>query len=113
MSVVERNMEVVLDTEHFQSKSHISQQLLSIATAPDSLIEQYQASHPKPAFHLFAKHSETNPMHLYSQPEFFFNHWRSEMEKKALSTNRRRITSTGDTGMVSDNIKLSIVLRLN
>lgn len=105
--VVEKSMEVVLDVDRFQSKSQISQQLLSIATAPDSLLEQYQATQPKPEFHLFAKHTETNPMHLYSQPEFFFNHWRSEMEKKALSTNRRRITSTGDTGMVSSRIILN------
>ncbi|XP_003384080.1 PREDICTED: wiskott-Aldrich syndrome protein family member 1-like [Amphimedon queenslandica] len=109
-SEVERNTEMVLDVEHFQSKSQISQQLLSIATAPDSLLEQYQASEPKPAFHLFAKHTETNPMHLYSQPEFFFNHWRSEMEKKALSTNRRRITSTGDTGMFEESVEVSQML---
>ena len=97
-------MEVILDVDHYQSKHHVSQQLLHIETAPDSLIEQYRSSQEKPALHLFAPHTKNNPMHLYSQPEFFFNHWRSEMERKAVSSTNRRRNASNSEPMVSERM---------
>ena len=78
-----------LQGDPFRSDHVITQQILSLKTAPEALISQYECTDPKPQLHYFTSLADDgrDAMHLYSNPEFFFNHWRQSMEKEAL---RRR-----------------------
>ena len=77
-------MEEALSDTPFQSARHITQQLLSIKTAPESLIEQYENSDRPPPLGCFTTHwlDGRDAMKLYSNPRFFFDSWREEMMKK-------------------------------
>ena len=69
----------------FKSDCVISQQLVSIQTAPEALTEQYRACDPKPDLNRFTPLFDDGrkPMSLYSNPEFFFTSWRLGIEKEA------------------------------
>ena len=86
-------MSVAIATDHFESDHTIEQQLLSIAKGPEALTEQYQQLEEKPAIHLFNGLSEDKPnaLNYYSNPNFFFDHWRLQIEREAL----KRLSSSG------------------
>jgi WAS family protein 3 len=73
----------------YDSNHHISQQLLSIRTAPEALQDQYLYSDKNPPFNLFTSNltggQQEEAMKLYSNPQFFFDNWREQMRKKELS----------------------------
>ena len=75
---------------HFKSDRHINQQLLSKQYIPQALLEQVKSAYT-PALYQFNSlwDDGRNPMHLYSNPDFFFEHWRTSMRREAM---RRKST---------------------
>ena len=84
-----------LPTRHFKSNDTIDQQVLSIATSPPSLAEQYYAAEPKPALHVFDElwPDKRHALSLYSNPYFFFENWRRNMEREARRMRASRTSS--------------------
>ena len=74
-----------LPASHFHSDQPKDQCLLNVHVGPSALLRQYHNAMEKPALHVFTplRDDGKNALHLYSNPEFFFGHWRSDMEKKA------------------------------
>ena len=73
-----------LPASHFHSDQPKDQCLLNLQTGPVALVRQYNHAMEKPALHVFTSlwDDGRNALHLYSNPEFFFGHWRKDMEKK-------------------------------
>lgn len=83
---------------HFKSDRHIDQQLLSKEHTPQALLEQMKMS-SSPALYQFTslRDDGRNAMQLYSNPDFFFEHWRTSMRKEAM----RRKSAVDSLHMVS------------
>ena len=71
----------------FKSDRTITQRLLIHKHAPAALMEQYEAAQEPPALDKFSTDWEDkrNALHLYSNPDFFFQNWREAMQKETLS----------------------------
>lgn len=83
-------MMLPLPASHFRSYQPKDQCLLSLSTGPTALLHQYNAAMRKPALHTFTllRDDGRNALSLYSNPEFFFDHWRKNMEKEAVRWRR-------------------------
>lgn len=91
MYIVLEGFEIPHPSNHFRSERKIDQCLLSQKHTPAALVEQYQGT-STPSLHMFTGLWEDgrNALHMYSNPEFFFQHWRTNMQKPVL---RRRTTA--------------------
>ena len=84
-----------LPTTHFKSDDTIDQQILNIETSTPALLEQYERAQPKPALHFFDDSwpDKRHSLSLYSNPRFFFEHWRKNMEREARRKRASRTSS--------------------
>lgn len=98
--------EILLPSYHYKSKKQVDQQHLTQQNKPAALVEQCETIDRTPALHVFTHLWEDgrNALHYFSNPGFFFDHWRTNMQKAAM---RRR--TTVDLFSVSDS-QLNLVL---
>ena len=72
----------------FRSNQTIGQHLFTRQTVPPSLNDQIEGAW-SPDLHLFTSvwQDGRNGMHMYSNPDFFFEHWRINIQRETM---RRR-----------------------
>lgn len=75
----------------FKSKREVTQFILTKQQPPEPLEAQIQSAHTPP-LHLLSSlwPDGRNGQHLYSNPGFFFEHWRTSIKKETL---RRKSTA--------------------
>ena len=78
--------EIPHPNHQFKSSKTMDQRLLMQKNAPAALLEQYGQAQPPPALGQFDKDWEEvrNASHLYSNPNFFFENWRDEIQRQTL-----------------------------
>ena len=84
--IVLEGFEIPHPSQQFKSDKRIDQRILTQQHMPASLLEQYETMDKTPALYLFTSlwEDERDALHMYSNPDFFFDHWRRNMQKQTM-----------------------------
>ncbi|XP_076076427.1 uncharacterized protein LOC143047273 isoform X2 [Mytilus galloprovincialis] len=72
---------------------HFDQQIFSVQSRPNAIVSMYKAANLPPAISKTDQFREDGKsgLKLYTNPDFFFAHWSSQMEKKETDYSHRKI----------------------
>ena len=83
---VQEDLQILFPDGHFESEQVIEEQQMILQQLPKMTKDcYYREATPPPALHIFTQLREDgeNAMHFYSNPNFFFEHWRLSVQQKA------------------------------
>lgn len=80
------DLQILFPDGHFESEQVIEeQQMVLVPLSKTTLEHYYRQASATPSLHQFTMMREDgeNAMHFFSNPNFFFEHWRLVMQRKA------------------------------
>jgi len=81
------DLQILFPDGHFESEQIIEEQQMVLIPLPKTTLGHYyhNQSNPPPSLHEFTimREDGENAMHFFSNPNFFFEHWRLIMQRKA------------------------------
>ena len=80
------DLQILFPDGHFESEQIIEEQQMVLIPLPKRTLDYYhKQATPSPDLYQFTAMREDgeNAMHFYSNPNYFFEHWRLAMQRKA------------------------------
>lgn len=80
------DLQVLFPDGHFESEQIIEEQQMALIPLSKTTLDYYrhQATQPPDLYQfIMMREDGENAMHFYSNPNFFFEHWRLAMQRKA------------------------------